>query len=181
MYRGVKFDLNDALQHPGRKVEFPIRTELTEEEDLDLLSPIQGALHVVSTGNLLLLKGRFETRLVVECARCAGPLEVDHIFSMEEQVPVEGIPSSYGADDFARIASDEKELFEGNHLLVDPFIRQGLMVSLPVQPLCTYGWDGDCPLARERGVNLDRPEPGHPAFAELRDILDIEGTDDKNS
>src|SRR5205085_1954700 len=100
-----------------------------------------------STGNILLITGEFKTRMVVECARCTSPLEQDLEFEIDEQFNVEGVPSSFGQQDFARVASDEPfELFEENNLIVEALLRQALLLAVPIQPLCEYGWDGPCPV-----------------------------------
>lgn len=177
MRRDDLLDLNEVLQHPGRKLEVDISTEFPEEPDLDLLRPLEGFLEAVSTGNLLLLSGKFETAAIVECARCGGPLEVPVEFEVDEQFPVEGVPSSYSSQDYARVqAGDEPyPMFEGNSLMANVLLRQDLLVALPVQPLCQYGWEGDCPVARSRGVGPERGRPleDHP-FAKLKRIQETE-------
>lgn len=148
MKRDDLLDLNDVLQHPGRKVAVDISTELPEEAEIDLVKPLEGYLEAVSTGNVLLITGQFTTRAVMECARCSAPIEKDITFDIDEQFPVEGVPSSYGAQDFARVAADEPfEMFEENNLIVEALIRQGLLLEMPIQPLCEHGWDGPCPVA----------------------------------
>lgn len=148
MKRDDLLDLNDVLQHPGRKLAVDISTELPEEAEIDLVKPLEGYLEAISTGNLLLLSGKFQTRAVVECARCSAPIEKDVKFEVEEQFPVEGVPSSYSAQDFAHVAPDEPfPMFEGNNLIVEALLRQGLLLEIPMQPLCDYGWDGPCPIA----------------------------------
>lgn len=167
MKRDDLLDLNDVLQHPGRKLEVDVSTELPEEEDLDLVRPLEGYLEAVSTGNILLVTGKFSTRAVLECARCTEPLEVDIDFNVDEQFPVEGVPSSYGSQDFARVVADEPfQLFEGNNLIVESLLRQGLLVEIPLQPLCEFGWDGDCPIARQKG-KIALVDGGRPEFEQL--------------
>ncbi|HCM72710.1 MAG TPA: hypothetical protein DIS87_01060, partial [Armatimonadetes bacterium] len=73
MKRNHFLDLNEALQNPGKQLDFTIHTSLSQEEDVDLVNPIEGELSAVSTGNILLLSGQFRTRCVVECARCNEP------------------------------------------------------------------------------------------------------------
>src|SRR3954471_2501193 len=117
MKREDLLDLNDVLQHPGRKVAVDISTELPEEADLDLVAPLEGFLEAVSTGNILLITGEFKTKIVVECARCTAPLEQELTFEVDEQFNVEGVPSSLSQQDFAKVVPDEPfELFEGNNL-----------------------------------------------------------------
>lgn len=154
-------DLNEVVQYPGRKLTFEFTTELESEEDLDLLEPISCQLEAVSTGNLLLVRSDCTTRLVLECSRCAEPVEVDFAFQMSDEFPVEGVPSSYSHDSYAKVAAEEPyQLFERNSLLVDTYIRQGLIINLPIQTLCREDCKGI--------VDAYSAKPtGHPAMMEL--------------
>ena len=176
MRRDDLLDLNDVLQHPGRELAVDVSTELPDVEDLDLLKPIEGFLEAVSTGNLLLLNGKFTGKMVFECARCASPIEKEISFEIEEQFPVEGTPSSLNAQDYARVVPDEPEMFDGNSLLVEALLRQHLLVALPMQALCEYGWDGPCPIALARGAVAKEPEHGRPEFEKLSKLLHDEGS-----
>jgi len=176
MRRDDLLDLNDVLQHPGRELAVDISTELPEVEDVDLLRPLEGLLEAVSTGNLLLLSGKFTGRMVFECARCSAPLEKDVNFELEEQFPVEGTPSSLNAQDYARVVADEPEIFEDNSLRVEALLRQHLLVALPMQALCEFGWDGPCPVALARGVQAMEPPHGRPEFEKLSKLLHDEGS-----
>ncbi len=175
MKRDDLLDLNDVLQHPGRRITVEISTELPEEADLDLVAPLEGYLEAVSTGNLLLLTGNFTTRAVLECSRCNAPIEVDVAFELDEQFPVEGIPSSFSSQDMAKVKPDEPyELFEENSLIVEALLRQNLLVNMPIQSLCEYGWEGDCPIAAARGVEMKPVSKGRPEFEALANLLKTE-------
>lgn len=172
MRRDDLLDLNDVLQHPGRTLAVDVSTELPDEADLDLLSPLEGFLEAISTGNLLLITGEFSARIVLECARCIGPIETDIKFEIDEQFAVEGTPSSLDPKDTAKVVADEPfPLFEGNELIVEALIRQALLLAVPVQPLCQFGWDGPCPQAAERGVVLPVPAAARPEFDALQNLL----------
>jgi uncharacterized protein len=178
MKRDDLLDLNDVLQHPGRELAVDISTELPEEQDVDLLKPLEGYLEAVSTGNILLITGSFNTRAVFECARCSGPLEVDVDFELDEQFPVEGTPSSLNPQDYARVVSDEPfPLFEGNQLVVEQLLRQALLLAMPMQNLCEFGWDGPCPVAASRGAALKPTAAGRPEFERLSSLLKSEDAD----
>jgi uncharacterized protein len=184
MKREELLDLNEALQFPGKKLIFDVETELTQEEDLDLLTPVTGTLEAVSTGNVLLIRAEFSVRVVVECSRCTGPLEQECSFDMSDEFPVEGIPSSWSHEGFAKVVPDEPEdLFEGNSLKRDNYVRQGVILNLPLQPLCAGGWEGDCPLGRhpdftggqEEGVPA--PPQGDPRLKGLGDLYRLREQD----
>ncbi len=157
-------DLNDAVQHPGKHLDFELSTILEEEEDLDLLEPVTGRLDAVSTGNLLLITGEFKTSAVVECSRCLAPVQSDIAFHVDEQFPVEGVPSSGGGNTFAHVEAEEPyPLFHGNNLLYEELLRQNLLLALPQQVLCSE----DCPgIPKADGDEVH----GHPAFEKLRQI-----------
>lgn len=172
MKRDDLLDLNDVLQHPGRRLAVDLSTEMPDEADVDLVKPLEGFLEAVSTGNVLLISGTFKTTAVFECARCAAPLEQTVEFEIEEQFPVEGVPSSLGAQDYARVVPDEPfELFDGNTLIVENLLRQALVLAMPLQPLCTFGWEGDCPEAARRNIALGGGIPGRPEFQQLSNLL----------
>ncbi|HEY0868284.1 MAG TPA: hypothetical protein VGE01_12935, partial [Fimbriimonas sp.] len=76
------------------------------------------------------------------------------------------------AQDYARVVADEPfELFEGNNLIVEQLLRQGLLLAMPMQALCEYGWDGPCPIAASRGIDRRDATEGRPEFAALEDLL----------
>jgi len=180
MIREDLLDLNDALQHPGRKISVDITTELPDEGELDLVAPLEGFLEAVSTGNLLLITGEFKAKAVVECARCSGPVEQLVNLEIDEQFPVVGTPSSLSAKDFAQVAADEPfPLFEGNQLIVEALLRQALLLALPNQPLCEFGWDGDCPVAAEQEVALPKASNARPEFLALQNLLGADPDDDE--
>ncbi len=173
MRRDDLLDLNDILQHPGRQLSVEVSTELADEEDLDLVKPLEGVLDAISTGNLLLITGEFTTRAVVECARCSGPIETDITFEIDEQFPVVGVPSSMSHQDFAKVEADEPyPLFEGNNLMVEVLLRQNLLLNFPVQPLCAFGWEGECPVAKERGVAKGTSGAGRTEFEKLKNLVE---------
>lgn len=179
MRREDLLDLNDVLQHPGRQLAVDISTELPDEADVDLIKPLEGYLEAVSTGNLLLIEGKFATRLVLECSRCSSPIEVDVEFDVEEQFAVEGTPSSLNSQDYARVVADEPyQLFDGNSLMVEALLRQGLLLSMPMQALCEFGWEGPCPLAAKLAGAKKVADNGLSGLAALQNLFPRE--DDKN-
>jgi uncharacterized metal-binding protein YceD (DUF177 family) len=88
---------------------------------------------------------------------------------MDDQFQVEGVPSAYAHDSFAYVVADEPEpLFQQNALITDNYVRQGLIVSLPQQTLCSGSWDGPC--QSEPVVALGDAGHGHPAFQGLASL-----------
>lgn len=160
MKRDDLLDLNDVLQHPGRTITVEVSTEMETEEDIDLVTPLEGYLEAVSTGNLLLLTGQFSTKAVVECSRCGNPVEVDVTFEIDEQFPVEGTPSSMSSQDMARVKDEEPyPLFDENNLMVEALLRQDLLIAMPLQVFCPDGCEAPkAPVAEEPPSATGRAE-----------------------
>jgi uncharacterized protein len=159
MKREDLLDLNDVLQHPGRTITVEISTEMESEEDLDLVAPLEGYLEAVSTGNLLLIKGEFSTKAIVECSRCGSPVEVEVSFELDEQFQVEGTPSSMNPQDMAKMADEEPyPLFDENNLMVEALLRQALLIAMPLQAFCPDGCvETVVPIAKDEDSAV-RPE-----------------------
>ncbi|MCH8274280.1 MAG: DUF177 domain-containing protein [Armatimonadetes bacterium] len=159
-------DLNEAVQHPGKHITFDVSTKLEEVEDLDLVEPLTGTLDAVSTGNVLLLSGSFQTRAVQECSRCLSPVEASIKFDVAEEFPIGGTPGGYGSGHYAEVSADEpSSMFEDNSLLFEELLRQVLWLNLPVRPLCGE----QCPGLTARAETTDE---GRPEFAALAELLD---------
>jgi uncharacterized protein len=165
MRRPKLFDLNDALQHPGRKVSLKVSTSLEEEDDLDLVRPIVGELEAVSTGRVLLVEGLCHVTMVLECARCNVPVEVEFDMDIHEEFPVEGVAAGYGSGGMAHVVPGEDAvMFRGNSLIWEELIRQDLWGQIPFSVLCRE----DCP-----GVDWGNGAPsGRPEFQVLSQLLD---------
>lgn len=166
MKRHGLVDLNEAVQNPGKRLEFDITTELDEVEDIDLLEPLVGGLEAVSTGNALLVSADFKTRIVVECARCGEPIEQSIHFEMADEFEVVGVPSCYASDGYAEVVSDEPvSIFDKNGLRIDAYARQGLLLNIPTQALCSGNWDTPCPHSVTQSTDM---KSGHPAMQALK-------------
>lgn len=166
MHKEKLLDLNEGVQFPGKVLSFEISTELEEEEDIDLLSPIQGTLQVVSNISVLTITGHFEASVMMECARCLQPVVVDLEFDVHEEFPISGIPASIAKNSYAQIKTENElaPLFEDNSLIYEELLRQNLWLNLPSRPLCR----SDCPGLPEME---SLSEPIHPEFEEIYEIL----------
>lgn len=185
MKRDELLDLNEALQNPGKVLHFHVKTALEQEADLDLLEPVTGDIEAVSTGNILLLEGTFQARCVLECARCGAAIEQTLDIEMDDDFPVEGVPACYGGKNFAKVAPEPEPepLFKDNNLIQDRYVRQGLLVSIPIQPLCEHGWDGPCPNAQGAkpgtGAKTRLEAPAVSALDQLEQLKSQIGEDEE--
>jgi uncharacterized protein len=170
----LMLDLNDVVQHPGRRVEFPLQIWLDREEVPPQAEPIDGTLCVESGGRLIHLEGDFHVDVWLECARCMARFREPVEFHVEEDYSIVGTPSGVSSRSYAEVDDQEPyPLFEGNKLLIEELLRQYLLLQLPMQPLCRTDCKGLCSHC---GQNLNEGQCGcseetsHPAFAKLAQL-----------
>jgi len=94
-------------------------------------------------------QGRVTAQVTVECARCLGEFETE--FSGEIDFVV---CSEQDAAQHRGIDEEEYVCFQGNDLRTDIVVpvRQALVLSMPMKPLCSEGCRGLCPTC---GANLN--------------------------
>ncbi len=170
MRRDGLIDLNDALQHPGRRVVEEFSIELPSEEGLALDGPVTGEISAISTGNALILTIQAAARALTECALCGRPVYADIAFEMEDDFAVEGLPSAYAKDGFAKVVDDEPfPLFHDNALIRDAYVRQGVILNLPLR--------SECPPAEAEAcaaISVE-PEPDAEPDAPASPLLRLKG------
>lgn len=128
------------------------------ELDLRLESVMEGVL-VTGTANVP-LRG--------ECVRCLEPLE------QEAEADYQEMFSYPDADDRSRAAAEtgddaEEEdtlRLEGDLFDLEPVLRDAVVLSLPLQPVCQEDCPGLCP---DCGTRLaDEPDHGHDDAVDIR-------------
>ncbi|MGD8317242.1 MAG: DUF177 domain-containing protein [Myxococcales bacterium] len=101
------------------------------------------SVHAQRNGPDVLIQGRIEARLLATCARCLGdaPLNVDlalaALFSPEHTRPHDG-------EDPVDVRLDEvnRDYYGGREIVLDPMIREYLLLEAPMKPLCSETCEG---------------------------------------
>jgi uncharacterized protein len=114
-------------------------------------APLQGELRLMRTPRSIFVRGRLQTRVVVECSRCLAEVETP----VEVDVEAEYFPEVDVTSGHALPAPDDDLAFtiDQNHELdLQEVVRQNLLLALPMQALCSDACRGLCP---ECGQNLN--------------------------
>jgi uncharacterized protein len=99
-------------------------------------------VHAQRNGQDVLLQGRIEARLVATCARCLGdaPLDVDlalaALFSPEHTRPDDSDEVDVRLDEVNR------DYYAGREIVLDPMVREYLLLEAPMKPLCSEACEG---------------------------------------
>jgi uncharacterized protein len=161
------FDTRELGRRPGALKKLSRTVEAPGDLAIEVIGVPRGAtveldLRLESVMEGVLVTGTAHAPLRGECVRCLEPLEQEceadfqELFSYPD-ADDRTVPASSGAvgDD----AEDEEDMFflEGDLFDLEPVLRDAVVLSLPLQPVCSP----DCPgLCSQCGARL-ADEPGH--------------------
>jgi uncharacterized protein len=99
-------------------------------------------VHAQRNGMDVLVQGRLEAQMTATCARCLAdvPIDVDlpitALFSPEHMRPDE--------TDEVEVSLDEvnRDYYRGGELVLDPMVREHLLLEAPMKPLCSENCEG---------------------------------------
>ena len=155
-------------QSVGYHRDFPLDIPFIHlPPDLDLDS-LAGTVRVTRTGQGLLVQVKMSARTTCECVRCLTDF----------QQPLEIEFSELYA--FRPDSVTESGLFvpEDGRLNLAPLIREEMLLSVPISPVCLPDCKGLCPVC---GENLNETTCNHeeevtdPRLAVLKSLLDKQG------
>jgi uncharacterized protein len=99
-------------------------------------------VHAQRNGMDVLVQGHLTTRLCATCARCLNdvPLDIDlaltALFSPEHTRPDESEEIDVRLDEVNR------DYYGGREIVLDPMVRELLLLEAPMKPLCSEGCEG---------------------------------------
>jgi uncharacterized protein len=149
----VSFNVSRLLlEGPGATRDFDFREPFPDPSDeLHLKGPISGHAHLTRTSEGILAHSDFHAQVILECARCLEEVfaRVDGALD-EEFLPTTdirtGLPIQVPAG-----TEDDQPLINAHHEIdLNEILRQNILTSLPLQPLCTAACPGLCPDCGER-------------------------------
>jgi uncharacterized protein len=110
-------------------------------------------LHALAelVGSEIRIRGRFGTRLQVECHRCGAPVELP----LEENFDLYYRPlSTIAREEELEIPADELEVgfYSGEGVEISDLVKEQVILALPMKILCRPDCEGLCPVC---GVNLN--------------------------
>lgn len=119
-----------------------VRDEALLELDLQLEAVSEGVL----------VTGTLTAPLRGECGRCLDPVS--------ESLSVDVCELFAYPDSLTDTTTEQDEVYRivGDHLDLEPVVRDGVVLGLPLTPLCRPDCSGLCP---ECGLRLDDLESGH--------------------
>lgn len=137
----MKIDLTEILAKVGKEATVEEAENVSyPEDDLSLTQPVKMNLHLVNTGNLVLLEGKIQTEAELECSRCLNKFQLPLSVEIKEQFARE-VPPLPTYKKGGEIDLDEEDFvspIEKDHTVdISEIVRQNLLLALPIKPLCS--------------------------------------------
>jgi uncharacterized metal-binding protein YceD (DUF177 family) len=115
-------------------------------------APVHLRLRLESVMEGVLVSGEVDVPLAGSCARCLEEIEDTLTLDVQELYAYEGSTTEETSDE------DEVRLVEGEFIDLEPMLRDAVVLSLPLAPVC----DADCAgLCAGCGQRLDDLPPDH--------------------
>lgn len=137
------------------------------------LAPIEASFHLERKANGILASGAFTTTAVVLCSRCSEPVSVP--VSDQFAILFTGASEAFRAEESELSAAEmDVDVMQDDRLDVSRFLRENVLLSLPLQPLCRAECRGLCPHC---GINLNETscqcqvQEGDPRLLPLQHLL----------
>ncbi len=144
----MKIDLTEVLRKVGDESDINSELKPKEINDLDhslkIVQPVKLDLHLVNTGNSVLVEGTASTEVELGCSRCLAPfsypisIKIKEKFSkdFESSLPNKKKEVELQEKDFASpIAKD-------NTIDISDIIGQNLLLAIPIKALCETNCQG---------------------------------------
>lgn len=169
------YNVAQLLKAPvGTSLEYDIHEENVQlDEDLKVIGPIEGQVRLHHTNQGILADGWVDVILELTCMRCLKEFEQPlHLDFGEVFYPTVDVNTGAPVPPM-----EEEEAFpiDEHHLLdLTEAIRQNILVSLPMMPICREDCAGLCPQCGH-DLNLGpcdcKPEEVDSRFSVLEKLL----------
>ena len=112
------------------KVSFP-------EDNLNLTKPLKIKLHLVNTGTSVLVKGKAETEVELECSRCLKAFKLPILVKIEEEFSKSTPEHKSGGEIKLKEEDFVYPIKKDNTIDLTEVIRQDLLLAIPIKTLCS--------------------------------------------
>lgn len=123
----------------------PMRKALERPENDPDAGTAQANLELYGDEDNVFVRGKLAGSFVVACSRCLGEVTV----TLDEDLAVTFLPKEQvpeDDDEEVEVTEDDEDLFpyEGEHVDLEPLLREQLLLAVPFSPLCSDDCKGLC-------------------------------------
>src|SRR5207302_4395736 len=139
------------LEGPGAVREFDFSEPFPDPAgELHLRGPISGHARLLRTSEGILAHANYEASVNLECARCLEEAVAEVEGQLDEEfLPTTDIRTGLPVE-VPGVPDEQPTINEHHEIDLDEILRQNILTSLPLQPLCEATCPGLCPTCGER-------------------------------
>jgi uncharacterized protein len=169
----VLFNVSQLLQEPiGAERSYAVHDTITGAGEDPAPVDVDGTVRLVRTNRGLLAYADLDTVVRLACSRCLRPVETPvHLTIEEEFLPTVDIATGHPLPKRDDDDTDLFEIDEHHHVDLTEAVRQALVVSEPMRPLCRAecaGLCNQCGADLNEGACACPEEPADDRWAALR-------------
>ena len=173
----MKLDLSEIVSEVGKRLTYEFREPPLEDlgDDIACVGEVRGKITFSNAAAALILRGKAVAEVELTCSRCLSPYRETFDMDISEEIPLAEHAPDGAEQDFEDLPEDEKEpLFADNVFDLTEFLRQAVLVNVPMRTICSPECKGLCPGC---GVNLNetnckcQKDFSQNPFAELKSLL----------
>lgn len=130
------------IHDDGLKLE--LQEKIPSDEFIKILSPVNASLEINKSGSEIIVKGTASGAVGLQCSRCLKAF----IANIDSRLNVVYHPAEeINREDHYELKSDELDTgFYMNDILdTDDLLKEQLLLSVPMKPLCSNECMGICP------------------------------------
>ena len=171
----MRYNVSQLLKaHSGVTRRYEVEADIEEMDgEIRPRDLLRGVVQLMRTIQGILVTGRLHTMVEMACDRCLEPFIMPLEIALEEEFrPTVDISTG------AAIPLIEEEAGQGaideHHILdLTEVVRQGLLLAIPMHPLCRPGCAGLCPECGQNlneGACLCQRRAEDPRWAALKEL-----------
>lgn len=173
--KAFRFNTHDLPRRAGEMKQYQLTIDLQEPIGIDVIAvpkgPLELDLKLESVAEGVLATGEFEVIAKGECIRCLDPVEIEINKSFQELYSYKPNP------DLSEEEQADQLLMDGDYIDLEPPIRDGIVLSLPINPVCTDECEGLCPECGLKWSELPMDhahEQVDPRWSGLKGLIDLD-------
>lgn len=127
------------------------RFESREDDRFSVSSPVDYDLIVVKFDDRVKVRGSVCCNLTLTCASCLEEFDFPVVGKLDiEFVPRDLMPAATEVE--LKTADLDVDYYEGDEIDLDDVVREEVLLSIPIRPLCSDGCKGLCSIC---GTNMN--------------------------
>ncbi|OGC25622.1 hypothetical protein A2291_04320 [candidate division WOR-1 bacterium RIFOXYB2_FULL_42_35] len=146
----MKIDLTKLVQKIGEEADIEETLDQarisSQEDGLQVTAPVKINLHLINTGNSVLVRGTVETELELECSRCLKAYNLPVAVKIDEAYG-QAVPEKTGKEVELKEEDFVFPIEKDNRIDLSETIRQNLLLAIPIKTLCQE----DCKGIKQKG------------------------------